>query len=266
MLCGMKPLPQCEPICSEITPARACTQWQVARARAREGHLGVVSLVSVGQRLLESLQLGDIGGTMRWALDQCPLGEIANEIKTRYFVPSDQSHRGSSDLPAPPSLPAEPHRSSLLLVGAFAEVFLAKHGHAGRIGIAWPDQTDLDDLAVLSGAMLARVDCVLVPPDAAPFVTQAIDLIAADDFAAWTSRMTGTAILPSVMVVDSASLVWQTSQNAFRSRRRVTASATRTCRNRRATLPPAVGARAALRHVSVLHPESAPTSATTSRS
>jgi len=173
------------------------SNWRLARTLARSGQLGVVSLAAVDERLVQQLQQGDIGGTIRWALERCPLSEIAREIIDRYFVPC------GSDSPLPlATLPplSDAEQSALQMVSAFTEVFLAKQGHRGAIGVAWPDEDTLDELGLLYGAMLAGVDCVLAPRNAAPCVSLAIELIASDapsPDAPWT--------LPSVVVIDSSS-------------------------------------------------------------
>lgn len=154
---------------------------------------------------MTALQQGDVGGAMRWALDHFPLSEIAREITAGHYCPGGLVCPPNARVDKTIPVPSAAQVSSLLLAGAFAEVFLAKFGHDGVVGIVWPDQTDLDDLAMLSGAMLANVDCVIVPPEAVSFVTQAIDMIGADEFAAWLAPAMDRPALPSVVVVDSAS-------------------------------------------------------------
>jgi magnesium chelatase subunit I len=61
--------------------------WRLARAVSRAGQLGVVSGTGLDVVLVRRLQLGDVGGHVRRALDFFPLREVAERIVDRYFVP-----------------------------------------------------------------------------------------------------------------------------------------------------------------------------------
>ena len=63
------------------------SSWQLARAVARTGQLGVVSGVALDATLARRLQLGDPGGHLRRALAHFPGRAAAERIVARYFVP-----------------------------------------------------------------------------------------------------------------------------------------------------------------------------------
>jgi nitronate monooxygenase len=136
--------------------------WPLARAVSRAGQLGVVAGTALDVILARRLQSGDPGGHLRRALERFPIAGVAERILARYFVaggkPEDEPFRGLPLLDAP--LPAE--REELIVAANFAEVFLAKEGHAGAVGINYLEKIQLPTLPSLFGAMLAGVDTVLM--------------------------------------------------------------------------------------------------------
>jgi len=140
----------------------AVSAWSLARAVALTGQLGVVSGTALDAVLARRLQDGDPGGHLRRALDRFPVPEIAERVRARYFRPGGRQP-GQSYLPiSKPSL--SPSRASLELavVGNFAEVWLAKEGHDGRVGINYLEKVQMATLPAAYGAMLAGVDYVLM--------------------------------------------------------------------------------------------------------
>lgn len=136
--------------------------WRLARTVACCGQLGVVSGTALNSVLIRRLQDGDPAGRMRHALAHCPLRDAAQEIVDRYFLaggrPAGRPYRLSPlfSLQSPRALLA------LTAVAAFAEVFLAKEGHGGPVGINLLEKIQLPTLPTLFGAMLADVDHVLM--------------------------------------------------------------------------------------------------------
>src|ERR1035438_7916158 len=61
--------------------------WQLARAVAAAGQLGVVSGVALDAVLARRLQCGAPGGDVRRALADLPLAGVAERIIGRYYVP-----------------------------------------------------------------------------------------------------------------------------------------------------------------------------------
>lgn len=136
--------------------------WPLARAVALTGQLGVVSGVALNTLMARRLQLGDPGGHIRRALTNFPRAEVVDQILERYFVDGgiedDQPFR-----PTPrPSLHPSRRATDLLTAANFVEVFLAKEGHDGLVGINYLEKIQLATPAAVYGAMLAGVDYVLV--------------------------------------------------------------------------------------------------------
>ncbi|MDI2128366.1 nitronate monooxygenase [Yinghuangia seranimata] len=136
--------------------------WRLARAVARGGQLGVVSGTALDTLLIRGLQSGDPGGHLRRALDAFPVRETAETIRRRYFV---EGGIGATERFAPtPRLTADEGCPAQLLtvVGNFCEVWLAKQGHAGPVGVNYLEKIQLATMPAMFGAMLAGVDYVLV--------------------------------------------------------------------------------------------------------
>lgn len=136
--------------------------WRLAQAVSRAGQLGVVSGTGLDLVLTRRLQLGDPGGHVRRAMELFPIRGVTERILERYFIPGgkpeNQPYR-SKPMPA-----VEPSRflEELIVVGNFVEVFLAKEGHSGSVGINYLEKIQLPLLPSLYGAMLAGVDYVLM--------------------------------------------------------------------------------------------------------
>src|ERR1019366_9497145 len=113
----------------------AVSSWRLARAVSQCGQLGVVSGTGLDAVLTRRLQLGDPDGQMRVALEAFPIPEIAQRILNRYFVPEGKK----PDKPFKSKPIAQQVSSMALLeltvVANFVEVFLAKVGHQGLVGI-----------------------------------------------------------------------------------------------------------------------------------
>ncbi|NUW39423.1 nitronate monooxygenase [Nonomuraea rhodomycinica] len=136
--------------------------WRLARAVARTGQLGVVSGTALDVTLARRLQLGDPGGHLRRALACFPEPAIAGRVLGRYFVPGGIAP-GTPYRPVP-RLGLRPSRArdELAVVANFAEVFLAKQGHDGPIGVNYLEKIQLATPAAVFGAMLAGADYVLM--------------------------------------------------------------------------------------------------------
>jgi NAD(P)H-dependent flavin oxidoreductase YrpB (nitropropane dioxygenase family) len=140
----------------------AVSNWRLARAVARNGQLGVVSgtLLAVVQARL--LQRGDPGGHLRRAFDAFPLPALADRVWRTYYVPGGLP-AGAPFKPVPmPTLAPPPALTELTVLANFAEVWLAKEGHEGLVGINLLEKIQLPTLPSLYGAMLAGVDTVLM--------------------------------------------------------------------------------------------------------
>jgi NAD(P)H-dependent flavin oxidoreductase YrpB (nitropropane dioxygenase family) len=134
----------------------------LAREVARHGGLGVVSGTALEAVCARRLQDGDVGGHIRRALAAFPVPRIAERIVSAYHVP------GGRDPAAPyrnvPMWSTRPARmlQELTVAANFVEVFLAKEGHGGPIGINYLRKIESPLPFACYGAILAGVDYVLV--------------------------------------------------------------------------------------------------------
>ncbi len=140
----------------------AVSSWKLARTVSMSGQLGVVSGTGLDAVFARRLQLGDPDGDLRKAVDAFPLKEMAERVWDRYYVAGGKKE--SKPFKSKP-LAAQNSTKALLeltVVANFAEVFLAKAGHAGVVGINLLEKIQLPTLPSLFGAMLANVDYVLM--------------------------------------------------------------------------------------------------------
>jgi len=138
------------------------SNWRLASAVSRLGQLGVVSGTAVDAVLVRRLQLGDPGGEVRRGLGEFSYPEMAQRVMERYFIPGGKSP--DSPFASTLALPIRPTREQLelVVVANFVEVFLAKEGHTGLVGINFLEKIQTPTLPSLYGAMLADVDYVLM--------------------------------------------------------------------------------------------------------
>ena len=140
----------------------AVSSWQLANAVARSGQLGVVSGTALDGVVARVLQDGDPGGHVRRAIAHFPVPEIAERVLAAYFLPGGRAE-GQPYRPHP-TLTISPSRAAieLSLVGNFVDVWLAKEGHDGVVGINFLQKIQTATLSATLGAMLAGVDYVLM--------------------------------------------------------------------------------------------------------
>jgi NAD(P)H-dependent flavin oxidoreductase YrpB (nitropropane dioxygenase family) len=138
------------------------SDWRLARAVSQAGQLGVVSGTAVAAILARRLQTGDSGGHLRRALEHFPIPGIAARVLAEYFIPGGKPAGEPFKLTPLPTLQPSPDYVALTVLANFAEVYLAKEGHAGRVGINFLEKIQLPTLPSLFGAMLAGVDYVLM--------------------------------------------------------------------------------------------------------
>lgn len=157
----------------------AVSDWELARAVAQMGHLGVVSGTALDTVMVRRLQLGDSGGHIRRALAALPVPGVEQQILDRYFVPggkgADERFKQTSMKRDNPSR----HVQDLLVAANFVEVYLAKEGHSGPVGINYLEKVQAPTLPSLYGAMLAGVDFVLMGAGIPKAIPTVLDQLAA---------------------------------------------------------------------------------------
>lgn len=162
--------------------------WPLARSVAQAGErlgrpvLGVVSGTGLAITMVLRLRKGDHDA--RRAFEAFCVPEIAQEILDRYWLNTQKSARFR--LPPKPELlvnGSEERRAELerlLVIANFAEVWLAKQGHSGPIGVNYLEKIQLPRLPEMFGAMLGGADYILMGAGIPNQVPGALD-----DLAAW---------------------------------------------------------------------------------
>jgi len=138
------------------------SSWQLANSVSQLGQLGVVSGIGLDIALSRLLQMGDLEGHVRRALDHFPIPEIAERVRQRYFVEGGVNKEDS--IKPAPMFVISPGKTltELLVVSNFVEVFLAKEGHKNPVGINYLEKVQMPCLYSIYGAMLAGVDYILM--------------------------------------------------------------------------------------------------------
>ncbi len=140
----------------------AVSSWRLASQVAQAGQLGVVSGIGLDVVFARRLQDGDKGGHLRRALAAFPVPSIAARALDEYFLPEGRA--AGEPYAAVPMLVVDQERPSqeLAILGNFVEVWLAKEGHDGLVGVNYLEKVQLATPAAAYGAMLAGVDYVLM--------------------------------------------------------------------------------------------------------
>lgn len=140
----------------------AVSNWRLANAVSRTGQLGVVSGTVLDTVMVRRLQDGDPGGHVRRAIEQFPIAGAGTEIIGRYFLPNGRPAATPYKLLPMYKQAVTSARQRVTMVANFVEVWLAKEGHAGPVGINLLTKVQMPNLASLYGAMLAGVDFVIM--------------------------------------------------------------------------------------------------------
>lgn len=142
------------------------SDWRLARSVSLQGALGVVSGTAIDTILARRLEQGDQGGHMRRGLAAFPDQAVAERILTTWF-----RSEGTADTHDFSQLPvrtldnkAETAKQldELAVAANFVEIYLAKEGHDGPVGINYLEKIQLPNPASIYGAMLAGVDYILM--------------------------------------------------------------------------------------------------------
>ena len=189
------------------------SNWQLAKAVASAGDglgvetMGVVSGTGIDTVFARQLQEGDPGGYFRQALDAFPYPELADRVWRTWYVeggiPEDKPYKSS---------PMINHQmrddvTELILCSNFAEVWLAKQGHDGLVGINYLEKIQTPRLPEMLGAMMAGVDAILMGAGIPNQVPGALDRFAAYEPASYYLDVEGAEPKEFAMALDPASLV-----------------------------------------------------------
>jgi nitronate monooxygenase len=140
----------------------AVSDWRLARAVSRLGQLGVVSGTAIDSVLVRRLQDGDPDGHVRRAMAAFPVPGVAAQVLARFFRPGGREPGAPYALLPMYRRRVSDAREAVTVLAAFVEVYLAREGHEGQVGINLLTKIQLPNLALLYGAMIAGVDYVLM--------------------------------------------------------------------------------------------------------
>lgn len=155
------------------------SNWRLAQAVSREGELGVISGTALDTILIRRLQDGDPGGHLRRGLAAFPLPDMAQAVLDEWFIEGGKGATTPYRLKPLPSVEMSRQEEELLIVANFVEVYLAKEGHSGLVGINLLEKIQLPTLPSLFGAMLASVDVVIMGGGIPLGIPGALDAMAA---------------------------------------------------------------------------------------
>lgn len=184
----------------------AVSGWRLAREVSLAGHLGVVSGTAMDAVISRVLQDGDPGGHYRRALAAFPSQPMAERVLDKYFIDGGKAP-GTPYKPIP-KLTLETARAGqeLGVVGNFAEVWLAKEGHDGVVGINCLEKIQMANPTALFGAMLAGVDYVLMGAGIPREIPQLLRSLAAGERGSISADVAGGS-LSRTITVDPADLM-----------------------------------------------------------
>jgi NAD(P)H-dependent flavin oxidoreductase YrpB (nitropropane dioxygenase family) len=137
------------------------SSWQLARAVSRCGEMGVVSGTALDTVWGRRLQDGDPDGLARRALAACPIPDLAQRVLDRWYRPDGRGGRPYTPTPRL-ALRSSQAADDLMVAGAFIEVWLAKEGHDGVVGVNCLEKIQMATPATAYGAILGGADYVLM--------------------------------------------------------------------------------------------------------
>ncbi len=156
--------------------------------------------------LARRLQDGDPGGHYRRALVHFPSPAIVERVLEKYYVDGGRAE----DAPYKPipklTVGASRAAQELAVLGNFAEVWLAKEGHAGVVGINCLEKVQMATPTAVLGAMLAGVDYVLMGAGIPREVPQLLLSLAAGEVGRIPADVAG-GTLQRTVEVDPAALL-----------------------------------------------------------
>ena len=189
------------------------SSWGLAGAVSSEGErlsgkaMGVVSGTGIDTVVARRLQEGDPGGYLRDAFDAFPYPEMAERVWDNWYIEGGKPE----NKPYKPT-PMANHVirqdiAELIVCSNFAEVWLAKQGHNGQIGINYLEKIQTTRLTEILGAMLAGVDVVLMGAGIPRQVPEVLDRFAAYEPASYYLDVEGAGAKEFSMTLDPVSFL-----------------------------------------------------------
>ncbi|MFW5947336.1 MAG: nitronate monooxygenase [Gemmatimonadota bacterium] len=162
------------------------SDWVLARAVSLRDQLGVVSGTGIDNVFARRLQDGDVGGHLRRAMEAFPFRDAVEDALDRYFRPGGRDegepYRG---VPMYRQV-IDRARERFTVLASFCEVWLAREGHDGLVGMNLLTKVQMPNLPTLYGAVLAGADFVLMGAGIPKDIPGALDRMAAGEPATLT--------------------------------------------------------------------------------
>lgn len=161
---------------------------KLARTISKQGYLGVVSGTAVATSLTRKLQ--SIKGRKKIvdAMKHFPFQDMVTRILETY-QPSLKTSKYK--LTPMPSIDQKDTLTELIVVANFVEVYLAKKGHEGLIGINLLEKIQIPTLPSIYGAMLAGVDYVLMGAGIPKYIPEVLRNFSKQQPASMPIKITG---------------------------------------------------------------------------
>ena len=156
------------------------SSWRLARRVARLGEIGVVSGTAIDTVAVRELQDGD-PHNRRTALRAYPDQEIVDYLIDRFYIEGGKADDAAYRLLPIHRFNPKVRSQRILSAATFSEVYLAKQGHDGLVGLNLLGKLKRYTLACLYGAMLAGVDAVFIGAGIPTEEAQQIPKLAAGD-------------------------------------------------------------------------------------
>lgn len=137
----------------------AVSNYVLARTVSVCGQLGVVSGTGLDLVFCRRAQVGEMEEEILRALAHFPFPDMGWRVWREYH--GKKPERGFKLSPMPGHNPSK-RAIELIIVATFVEVWLAKEGHDGLIGINFLEKLQTPHLYAVLGALLAGVDVIIV--------------------------------------------------------------------------------------------------------
>ena len=138
----------------------AVSSYHLAKAVSMAGQLGVVSGTAIDAVMAMRLHYGDILGNVRRSLNNFPVKEIGQQMIDRFYNTNNKIKQMFKF--TMPSLNMSQEKENEIVTANFSEIFLAKEGHKGIVGINFLEKIQFPNLAGIYGALLAGIDYIIM--------------------------------------------------------------------------------------------------------
>lgn len=138
----------------------AVSNYRLAKAVSMAGQLGVVSGTAIDAVMAMRLHYGDILGNVRRSLNNFPVKEIGQQMIDKFYNANNKIKQMFKF--TMPSLNMSHEKEDEIVTANFSEVFLAKEGHKGIVGINFLEKIQFPNLAAIYGALLAGIDYIIM--------------------------------------------------------------------------------------------------------